>query len=105
VDARPYAAGTNADTFREFKHLTGEVPAMGYSPQQVRDLEATLRAVPAEAVIDATPVNLSRLIKLDKPIVDVRYEFRERGNLLPGILEKFEHEKLRAGAGASSRRT
>jgi predicted GTPase len=100
VDARPYASGAIADMFREFPHLQGEVPAMGYSAQQIRDLESTLRRTPADAVLDATPVDLSRLIKLDKPIVDVRYEFKERGNLLPGILEKFEREHIKKAAVA-----
>jgi predicted GTPase len=94
VDARPHAVGALAATFRDFPHLQGEVPAMGYSPQQLQDLEATLRRVPADVVIDATPANLSRLLQLDKPIVDVRYEFKERGDRLPGILAAFEQRWL-----------
>jgi predicted GTPase len=94
VDARPYAVGAIADAFREFPHLEGEVPAMGYGPQQIRDLEATLNAVPAEAVVDATPAALTRLIKVDKPLVQVTYEFKERGAELPRILERFEKVRL-----------
>jgi predicted GTPase len=94
VDARPYAVGSLADAFRAFPHLTHAIPAMGYSPAQVRDLEATLRALPADVVIDATPANLSRLLTLDRPMVDVRYEFRERGHVLKGLLEQFERERL-----------
>ena len=94
VDARPYAVGAIADAFRAFRHLEGEVPAMGYSPQQIADLEATLNAVPAEAVIDATPAALTHLIKLNKPLVQVSYEFKERGAELPRILERFEKERL-----------
>jgi predicted GTPase len=103
VDARPYAVGLLADTFREFPHLAGEVPAMGYSQQQVRDLEATLTRVPADVVIDATPVNLARLLTLDKPIVDVTYEFRERGSQLASILERFEKERLMPERPAAAR--
>jgi predicted GTPase len=62
---------------------------MGYSARQIADLEATLRQTPADVVLDATPVNLARLLTLDKPIVDVSYEFRERGTVLPGLLERF----------------
>ena len=94
LDARPYAVGSLAETFRAFPHLTHAIPAMGYSPAQVRDLEVTLRALPADVVIDATPANLSRLLTLDRPMVDVRYEFHERGQVLVGLLEQFERERL-----------
>jgi predicted GTPase len=67
---------------------------MGYSPRQVRDLEATLERVPADAIIDATPVDLTRLIAPTTPIVVVRYEFQERGDRLPAILERFERAHL-----------
>lgn len=96
VDARPYAVGSIAEVFREFPHLAGEIPAMGYGPQQVKDLEATLERVPADVVVDATPVNLARLIRLTKPIVDVSYEFRERGSKLEEILAEFEGRALRS---------
>jgi predicted GTPase len=98
VDVRPYAVGAIAEAFGDFPHLEGEVPAMGYSPKQIRDLEATLNAAAADAVIDATPVDLSRLMRLDKPLVDVTYAFRERGRELPPILERFEAERLRKDA-------
>ena len=94
VDARPHAVGAIADTFREFPHLEGEVPAMGYSPQQIRDLQETLRATPADVILDATPAALTRLIEVDKPLVQVSYEFKERGSVLPRILEQFEKERL-----------
>ena len=90
VDARPYAVGAIADVFREFPHLRGEIPAMGYSGGQIADLQTTLQQINADVVLDATPVDLTRLITVAMPIVDVRYEFRERGNELPGILERFE---------------
>jgi predicted GTPase len=102
VDARPYAVGALADAFREFPHLEGEVPAMGYSPRQIADLETTLNAVPADAVIDATPVDLSRLISTTKPLVDVTYEFKERGGQLSRILERFERERLKKGAAVQA---
>ena len=94
VDARPHAVGAIADAFREFPHLEGEVPAMGYSPQQIRDLQETLRATPADVILDATPAALTRLIEVDKPLVQVSYEFKERGSVLPRILEQFEKERL-----------
>jgi predicted GTPase len=94
VDARPFAVGAVAEAFRAFPHLQGEVPAVGYGERQVADLEATLNAVPADVVLDATPVALRRLLRLDKPIVEVSYRFEERGAELPKILERFEREGL-----------
>jgi len=89
VDARPYAVGSLAHAYHAFPHLQSEVPALGYSAAQVADLAETLRRVPADAVVDATPVNLARLMALDKPIVDVSYEFSPRGREIDEILDKF----------------
>lgn len=89
VDARPYAVGSIAETFRDFPHLKGELPALGYTPEQIKDLEATLEQVPADLILAATPIDLTRLIKPQRPIVSVRYEFRERGDQLHGLLRRF----------------
>jgi predicted GTPase len=94
IDARPFAVGSLAETFDHFPHLGPEVPAMGYSEDQIRDLEETLRRVPADIVLDATPAALSRRIHLDKPIINVEYHFAERGNELPEILERFKERFL-----------
>ena len=67
---------------------------MGYSEEQIRDLEETLRRVPADIVLDATPAALTRRIHLNKPILNVEYDFVERGNVLPAILERFEERFL-----------
>jgi predicted GTPase len=94
VDARPYAVGAVAEVMRAFPHLQGEIPALGYSPQQLADLEETLRRVPADTVVDATPADLSRLLRLNKPIADVRYEFSPRGSKLEMVLELFESKAI-----------
>jgi len=94
VVARPFAVGSIAETFRSYPHLGPEVPAMGYSTQQIRDLEETLRRTPADLVLDATPAVLARRIQLDKPIVNVEYDFAERGEVLPPILERFQQQFL-----------
>ena len=94
INPRRYAVGSLSDTFAAWPHLRMEVPAMGYSPGQVDDLEATLRRTPAETVVDATPVDLGRLLSLDKPIVSVEYELRPRGNTLAGVLECFVQKHL-----------
>jgi predicted GTPase len=94
LDPRPYAVGSISATFRRFPHLSTEVPAMGYSPGQVKDLQATLNNIPADTVIDATPVDLSRLIRCNKPIASVEYALRERGPLLTQMLGKFARDHL-----------
>jgi predicted GTPase len=94
VDARPFAVASLAETFTRFPHLGPEVPAMGYNTEQIRDLEETLDRVPADVVLDATPAALARHIRLDKPIINVEYEFAERGNALPAILERFKQRFL-----------
>jgi predicted GTPase len=105
VDARPYAVGAVAAAFRAYPHLEGEVPAMGYGDAQVRDLEATLNATPADLVLDATPASLERLVALDKPVVRVDYEFVERGRELGRILESFEREKCASSSPSAATRS
>lgn len=77
VDPRPWAVGTIKETFERFPHLAEAIPAMGYSPEQIRDLEETINSVPCDAVLVATPVDLSRVIKIDRPVVRVRYDIAE----------------------------
>jgi predicted GTPase len=79
VDPRPYAQGELDAIYRRFPHLGPILPALGYYPEQLRDLEATIRAVPADMVVSATPSSLTELIHVDKPVVKVSYEIRETG--------------------------
>jgi predicted GTPase len=79
VDPRPFAAGSIADTFRKYPHIEHVLPAMGYGDDQIRDLEATVRATPCDLVVIGTPVDLRRLIDFDRPAVRVTYELAERG--------------------------
>lgn len=81
VDPRPYAVGTLAATFAQYPAVGHLLPAMGYSPQQVRDLEATIAAVPCDVVVIGTPVDLTRLIAIRQPVVRVRYELQEVGTV------------------------
>ena len=67
---------------------------MGYSAAQISDLEQTLRLTPVDLVLDATPARLSRRIRLDVPIISVDYEFSERGDVLPSVLERFQEQFL-----------
>ena len=79
IDPRPYAQGAIAETYVKYPHLGPILPALGYYPDQLRDLEATVAAVPADVVVSATPFSLERLIHVDKPIVRVGYEMAETG--------------------------
>ncbi len=79
IDPRPYACGVIAETYAKYPHLGPILPALGYYPDQLRDLEATIAAVPADVVVSATPFSLESLIRMEKPIVRVGYEMGETG--------------------------
>jgi predicted GTPase len=81
IDAREYAVGSLKKVYQDFPHLQKELPAMGYSEKQVKELEETINAAKCDAVIDATPVTLPRLFKINKPVVQVSYELQEVGDL------------------------
>ena len=78
VDPRPYAVGSIRETFERFPHLDRLLPAMGYSETQCRELEETINRTPADLVLVATPVNLGRLLRLNKESLRVSYEIAER---------------------------
>ncbi|MBI2462224.1 MAG: GTPase [Candidatus Rokubacteria bacterium] len=81
VDGRRYAVGSIEQVYRQYPHLRQELPAMGYSRKQMKELEATINSAECDAVIDATPVTLPRIIKLSRPVVQVNYELQEVGAL------------------------
>jgi len=76
VDPRPYAVGVIKKMYEEYPHMGPVVPSTGYTQQQLRDLEETLRRVPADAVLVASPARIEDLIKMNKPVARVRYELR-----------------------------
>jgi predicted GTPase len=84
VDPAPYAVGSIRATYQKYPNARGILPAMGYSDEQVRELEATIAATPADVVVEGTPIELRRVLRSDKPIADVRYELEE---LEPGAIE------------------
>lgn len=93
VDARPYAVGSLVDTFEKYSHIGNILPAMGYGEQQLKDLEATINAADCDAVIIGTPMDLSRVINIDKPYTRVHYDLDEIGDVnLETVLEKFIEE-------------
>ncbi len=88
VDPKPYAIGSLAETLRKYPSLGSLLPAMGYGPVQVHELEATLNAMPVDVVLAATPIDLTRILRLDKPVVRVRYELEEAsGPTIKSLLE------------------
>jgi predicted GTPase len=90
VDPREYTAGTIAETFEKYPAIGALLPAMGYSKRQISDLEETINNVPCDSVIIATPVDLRRVIKINKPSVRVQYTLQEIGYPdLEVALEKF----------------
>ncbi|MGC9989704.1 MAG: cyclic 2,3-diphosphoglycerate synthase [Terriglobales bacterium] len=102
VDPRPYAVGSIRGTFERFKHLTNLLPAMGYSAIQRHELEETIRRTPCDLVLIATPIDLARVIKIDRPNLRVTYEVEELTK--PGLAEMLatfvrEHEPALAGGG------
>ncbi|MFQ5343460.1 MAG: cyclic 2,3-diphosphoglycerate synthase, partial [Anaerolineae bacterium] len=92
IDPRPYAVGSIEETYEEYPETGPVLPAMGYSDQQIRELEETIHATPADQVLIATPIDLGRLIQLDKPAHRVRYELQVIGRptLEEIIRERFE---------------
>jgi len=102
VDPRPYAVGSIRGTYERYTHLTSLLPAMGYSAMQRHELEETIRRTPCDLVVIATPIDLARVIKIDKPNLRVTYEVEELTK--PGLAEKVasftrEHEPALAGGG------
>lgn len=99
VDPRPYAVGSLRKVYEEYRHIGPVLPAMGYGPTQVKELELAINAVPADAVVLGTPSNLARYMVINKPVVSVRFELREAGGLAEAILDFVEemrsHGKLR----------
>lgn len=77
VDPRPATVGSIAETYRRYPGIGTLLPAMGYGDRQIRDLEETIRRVDCDLVLVATPVDLGRILKIDKPALRVRYELRE----------------------------
>ena len=80
VDARPFAVGSLGETFEQYPHLEKVLPAVGYSTEQIEELEATINATECDLVVSATPVDLSRLITIGKPLIRVRYEYQGIGH-------------------------
>ncbi len=77
VDPRPHAVGSIRETFARYTHVTEVLPAMGYGARQIAELEQTINATPCDVVLIGTPIDLGRMLKINKPHVRVTYELDE----------------------------
>jgi predicted GTPase len=90
VDPRPYLVGRLRDTFRTYPGIGTVLPAMGYGAKQLKDLEATINRTACDAVVIGTPIDLKRIININKPAVRVYYNLQEIGKPdLEMILDDF----------------
>jgi predicted GTPase len=90
IDPRPFAVGTIKKTFEKYNHLDNVLPAMGYGDKQTRELAKTIEAIDCDLVVSATPIDITRVIKVSKPILRVGYELEEIGSpTLKDLLRKF----------------
>jgi len=89
VDPRPFAVGEITATYKKYPDTGCILPAMGYGDQQVRDLETTINSSDVDLVVIGTPIDLTRVMKIEKPTQRVRYELEEIGKPdLEDILKK-----------------
>jgi len=79
VDPRPYATGSILEAYKKYPHMTAILPALGYGEAQVRELEKTINAVQCDSVVIGTPIDLRKVVSLNKPAVRARYELQEIG--------------------------
>jgi predicted GTPase len=85
VDPRPWAVGTIEKAYRQYSHIGPVLPAMGYSENQIGDLEKTIHNTDCDLVLFATPIQLTLILSIDKPTIRVRYEYKDHGE---PVLEK-----------------
>jgi len=85
IDPRPYAVGSIKETFERYPKTGAVLPAMGYGPKQIAELEATINAAPVDLVLIATPIDLRGIVNIKHPTVRVSYELEEIGH--PTVLE------------------
>ena len=94
VDPRPYLVGSLVDTFKTYPDIGTLLPAMGYGADQIKDLEATINAADCDVVVIGTPIDLGRILEIDKPQTRVTYDLAEIGSPnLSEILAKFVKER------------
>jgi len=95
IDPRPYATGSIKQAFKKYSHLENVLPALGYGKKQVKELEDTINRAEAEVVLSATPIDLRRVVNVNKPLVRVKYGVgSEAAKKLQQVLSDFEQRHL-----------
>jgi len=90
IDPRPFVVGKLAETFKIYPNIGALLPAMGYSDQQLKDLETSINNTDCDSVVIGTPIDLNRIVKINKPNTRVYYDLQEIGYPnLEGILNNF----------------
>jgi predicted GTPase len=90
VDPRPYAVGSIKDTYKKYTHLGSILPAVGYGEGQIAELKETIDRTPCDAVVIGTPIDLRRVMTIEKPTVRAKYELKVLGPItLEEVLEDF----------------
>jgi predicted GTPase len=95
VDPRPFAVGALQAIFKQYPHIGPVLPALGYSQEQIQDLEATINNTPCDLVLFSTPIHLCRLLSCNKPAIRVRYEYADYGE--PTLQEVVERQMAACG--------
>jgi len=90
VDPRPYAVGSIKEAYKKYPHLGAVLPALGYDEKQIAELNETVSRTPCDIIVIGTPVDLRKLMKINKPTVRVKYELKVLGPVsLEQILDNF----------------
>ena len=89
VDPRPYAVGSIMETFKKYAHLGTLLPAVGYGKEQIKELEKTINNTPCDIVVIGTPIDLRRVLRINKPAVRAKYNLKELSSpTLEDVLRK-----------------
>ncbi len=90
VDPKPYVVGSIKMAYLRYPHIKNIIPALGYGQKQIKELQRSINNTPADSIIIATPVDLRKFLKLNKPAVKVDYELVEKSNVkLRDIIKKY----------------
>jgi predicted GTPase len=96
VDPKPYATGSIRETYKKYTHLGTILPAIGYGEKQIAELKETIDRTPCDVVVIGTPIDLRRVMTINKPTVRVKYELQVLG---PVSLEQILEKLLQRGKG------
>jgi predicted GTPase len=81
VDPRPFTVDSISETYKKYPNIGVLLPAMGYGEKQIKDLEETINRTDCDSVIIGTPIDLGRILKINKPNTRVMYELDEIGDV------------------------